>query len=138
MLRRLRDSQPASVSVPAPAPIVTGGGLARLCNSTYMYRAEQELARYAETGFEDPAGFGEYLDTPHAFWKEIQSDLPPAGRIISCLTTVSRPHRPSPSVFSARRGSFLSAKKSNLSSSNFFNMLMHSSYEKFRESDTAA
>lgn len=136
-LARETDSQPASVSVPVPAPVVAGGALARLRNTTYMYRAEQELARYAQTVFEDPAGFGDYLDTPHAFWKEVQSDLPLLARLFCAYHCVQATSSESERLFS-KAGLLLSARKSSLSSSNFFNMLMHSSYEKFRESYIAA
>ncbi|KAF9080141.1 hypothetical protein BGX29_005599, partial [Mortierella sp. GBA35] len=136
-LARETDSQAASVLVPVPAPIVAGNALARLRNSTYMHKAESELLRYTAMVLLDPAGFDDYLDTPQAFWKEVQPDLPLLARLFCAYHCVQATSSESERLFS-KAGLLLSAKKSNTSSSNFFNMLMHSSYEKFRESYIAA
>jgi hypothetical protein len=88
-LARETDGQPASVSVLGSAPIVAGGALARLRSTTYMYRAEQESTRYTQAIFEDPAAFGNFLDTPHAFLERSPIGPNPASKLVLCLPLCS-------------------------------------------------
>lgn len=95
-------------------------------------RAQAELDMYFEMVIENPTAFAKALDTPHVFWRDLEETFPLMSMLARAYHCVQATSSESERLFS-KAGLLLPPKKINLSYSNFFNMLMHNSYEKFIE-----
>ncbi|KAF9929142.1 hypothetical protein FBU30_001819 [Linnemannia zychae] len=120
-------------AIPFHTSTVAGGALAKLRSTTHVSMAHSEMVRYSELVSSDPSGLVCYLKTPEQFWKEVAVDLPLLSRLFCAYHCAQSTSSESERLFS-KAEQLLPVKKVNLSYTDFYNMLMHSSYERFKDS----
>ena len=102
-------------------------------NNTPQSKARLEFSDYFNTITSDIHTYASALDNPQDYWRDMADTYPMMAQLARCYLAVQATSSESERLFS-KAGLLLPPKKANLTYQNFFNMLMHSSYEKLIES----
>ncbi|KAG0282884.1 hypothetical protein BGZ96_012736 [Linnemannia gamsii] len=96
-------------------------------------KARQEVTDYLDTITSDIDIYAPALDNPQDYWRDMEDTYPMMAQLARSYLAVQATSSECERLFS-KAGQLLPAQKANLAYQNFFNMLMHNSYEKLIDS----